>query len=82
MKRQKVAKWKVRVDGDSANLCPLEEMAGPRKERDNMHQPVEIYCSLLVYRAERKPYTYQVIVEGGELKTLQCIITPFPSTAE
>jgi len=57
-------------------------MAGPRKERDNMHQPVEIYCSLLVYRAERKPYTYQVIVEGGELKTLQCIITPFPSTAE
>lgn len=27
-------------------------------------------------------YTYQVIVDGGELKTLQCIITPFPSTAE
>lgn len=29
-----------------------------------------------------KLHTYQVIVEGGELKTLQCIITPFPSTAE
>lgn len=22
------------------------------------------------------------MVEGGELKTLQCIVTPFPSTAE
>lgn len=33
-------------------------------------------------KQENPAYAYQVTVDGGELKTLQCMITLFPSTAE
>lgn len=68
---------------DRATSAWFEEIAGRGYWNSQYTEGVHASTSWdLLPSAGEKSYTYQVIVEGGELKTLQCIVTPFLSTTE